>query len=197
MRLVAPLLCFTAEEVWSHLPKRDPSLVSRPADLPSANLASVHLALFPEAAELAGDLAAAQLERIGNWDRLIAVRNEVLKALEVARKEKFIGNSLEAKVEISATGEWARLLAEYRDSLPMVFLVSQVQLVPDGLPGATASGTEGLIRGLRIAVRRAEGLKCERCWNYSVHVGEAPDFPSVCERCVAALKTMQIPNPKS
>jgi isoleucyl-tRNA synthetase len=197
VRLVAPILCFTAEEVWGHLPKRDQTLASRPADLPS-----VHLAVFPEAAELSGDLSAAQLERLGNWDRLIAVRNEVLKVLEVARKEKFIGNSLEAKVEISAEGEWARLLDEYRDSLPMVFLVSQVQLMPDGLPAATASGTEGLIRGLRIAVRRAEGQKCERCWNYSVRVGEAPDFPSICERCVAALKTMAeeksyIPNPKS
>jgi isoleucyl-tRNA synthetase len=88
----------------------------------------------------------------------------------------------------------------------MVFLVSQVQLLPDGLPGATASGTEGvkegMIRGLRIAVRRAAGQKCERCWNYSVRVGEAVDFPSICERCVAALKTMAeeksyIPNPKS
>jgi isoleucyl-tRNA synthetase len=191
VRLVAPILCFTAEEVWGHLPKGDQSLASRPADR-----ASVHFATFPEAAELSGDLSASQLERLGNWDRLIAVRDEVLKALEVARKEKFIGNSLEAKVEISAQGEWARLLDEYRESLPMVFLVSQVQLLPDGLPAATASGTEGLIRGLRIAVRRAEGQKCERCWNYSVRVGESPEFPSVCERCVAALKTMQTLNPK-
>ena len=175
VRLVAPILCFTAEEVWSYLP-------GRPPELPS-----VHLSEFPEAAELSGDLSIMQLERLGNWDRLIAVRNEVLKVLEVARKEKFIGNSLEAKVEISAEGEWARLLEAYRDLLPMVFLVSQVHLAADGLPGAT----EGLIRGLRIAVRRAEGQKCERCWNYSVRVGEEPDFPSICERCVAALRTME------
>ncbi|OFW35646.1 MAG: isoleucine--tRNA ligase [Acidobacteria bacterium RIFCSPLOWO2_12_FULL_60_22] len=184
VRLVAPILCFTAEEVWGYLPERPP-------DLPS-----VHLATFPEAAELSGELTIVQLERLGNWDRLIAVRNEVLKVLETARKEKFIGNSLEAKVEISAEGEWARLLTEYSDLLPMVFLVSQVHLATDGLPGATEGATEGLIRGLRIAVRRADGQKCERCWNYSVRVGQEPDFPSLCERCVAALQAMQIPNPK-
>ncbi len=175
VRLVAPILCFTAEEVWSHLQ-------GRPADLPS-----VHLATFPEAAELSGGLSMTQLERLNNWDRLIAVRNEVLKALEAARKEKFIGTSLEAKVEISAEGDWARLLEEYRDLLPMLFIVSQAHLSGEALPGAT----EGLIRGLRIAVRRAEGQKCERCWNYSVRVGEERDYPGLCERCVAALKSME------
>ncbi|HLF07118.1 MAG TPA: isoleucine--tRNA ligase, partial [Thermoplasmata archaeon] len=130
VRLVSPILCFTTEEVWGHLRS---DLASDPAGRP-AELTSVHLTTFPDAAELSGELSAAQIERLKNWDRLIAVRDEVLKALETARKDKVIGNSLEAKVEISATGEWARLLAEYRDSLPMVFLVSQVHLVPDGLP---------------------------------------------------------------
>ena len=175
VRLVAPILCFTAEEVWSHLP-------GRPPELPS-----VHLACFPETAELAGDFTISQIERLGNWDRLIAVRNEVLKVLEAARKEKFIGNSLEAKVELSAEGEWARLLEEYQSILPMLFIVSQVHLSRDGLLGASDS----LIRGLRVAVRRAEGQKCERCWNYSTRVGEDADFPSVCERCAAAIKDME------
>ncbi|MBI3894618.1 MAG: isoleucine--tRNA ligase, partial [Acidobacteria bacterium] len=178
VRLVAPILCFTAEEVWSHLQ-------GRPPEMPS-----VHLASFPETAELAGDFTLSQIERLGNWDRLVAVRNEVLKVLETARKEKFIGNSLEAKVELSAEGEWARLLEEYRSMLPMLFIVSQVHLSHDGLPGAS----ESLIRGLRVAVRRAEGQKCERCWNYSTHVGEDPDFPTVCERCAPAIKAMESPS---
>jgi isoleucyl-tRNA synthetase len=177
VRLVAPILCFTSEEVWGYLPNRP------------AGLASVHLTSFPEADELAHGLSAEQQERLGNWDRLIAVRDEVLKVLETARKEKFIGNSLEAKVEISGEGEWGRLLQEYSTSLPMVFLVSQVALVSNGLPVAPG-GTDGLIRGLRIVVRRADGEKCERCWNYSVRVGESPEFPTLCERCVAALGEM-------
>ena len=175
VRLVAPILCFTAEEVWSYLPGRPPDLTS------------VHLAGFPETAELAGELTSAQRERLNNWDRLIAVRNEVLKVLEASRKEKFIGNSLEAKVELSAEGDWAQLLEEYNGLLPMLFIVSQVHLSSNGLPGAP----EGLIRGLRIAVRRADGQKCERCWNYSVRVGEEAEFPNVCERCAAALKARE------
>ncbi|MBI4458579.1 MAG: class I tRNA ligase family protein, partial [Acidobacteria bacterium] len=175
VRLVAPILCFTADEVWSHLPERPPELPS------------VHLARFPEAAELAGDFTISQIERLGNWDRLIAVRNEVLKVLEAARKEKFIGNSLEAKVELSAEGEWERLLEEYQEILPMLFIVSQAHLSKDGLLGAS----EGLIRGLRIAVRRAEGQKCERCWNYSVRVGENAELPGVCERCAAAIQAIE------
>ena len=185
VRLVAPILCFTTEEVWGHLP-------ARPAEL-----GSVHLTTFPESAELSSGLSEAQLKRLENWDLLIAVREQVLKALETARKEKFIGNSLEAKVEISAEGDWARLLEEYRASLPMVFLVSQVLLgagaprdEPPAAPGATDGGTGGAVPGLRVAVWRADGQKCERCWNYSVRVGESAEFPSLCERCVAVLGEM-------
>jgi isoleucyl-tRNA synthetase len=175
VRLVAPILCFTAEEVWSHLP-------GRPVEL-----ASVHLATFPEGAELSGGLSVTQVERLHNWDRLMVVREEVLKKLEAARREKFIGNALEAKVELSAEGDWARLLEEYRALLPMLFIVSQVELVGGSLPGAE----EGVIRGLRIAIRRAEGSKCERCWNYSVQVGKDSEFPTLCERCVPVVREMQ------
>ena len=90
-------------------------------------------------------------------------------------------------MEISAEGEWARRLEEYNAALPMLFIVSQGRLFKDGLPGAA----EALIRGLRIAVRHAEGQKCERCWNYSKRVGEDADFPSVCERCAAAIKAIE------
>jgi isoleucyl-tRNA synthetase len=174
VRLVAPVLCFTADEVWGYLP-------GRPAELNS-----VHLATFPETAELSGELSIAQVERLRNWDRLLVVRDEVLKALEAARKEKFIGDALEAKVELGAEGDWAKLLKQYQDVLPMLFICSQVQLVEGGLPG----GTEGVIRGLSVAVRRAEGTKCERCWNYSVRVGEDKEFPTLCERCAPVVREM-------
>ena len=173
VRLVAPLLCFTTEEVWGYLP-------GRPAEL-----TSVHLTTFPEAAELSGELSSAQIERLKNWDLLIAVREEVLKKLETARKDKFIGNSLEAKVEISAEGDWARLLEEYRDLLPMTFLVSQVTLGRE--PILRVRPEKRALRPEWITVRRADGQKCERCWNYSVRVGESAEFPTLCERCVGAL----------
>ena len=175
VRLVAPILSFTSEEIWGYLPgdhERQPS---------------VHLAQFPESAGLSGGISSAQMERLQNWDRLIVVRNEVLKVLEVARREKFIGNALEAKIELSAQGEWARLLEEYKPMLPMLFIVSQVELSSDALPGAT----EGLIKGLLIAVRRADGKKCERCWNYSLQVGEDSEFPTLCERCVPSLREIE------
>jgi len=174
VRLVAPLLCFTAEEVWSYLP-------GRPADI-----GSVHLATFPDTAELTGELSMAQKERLQNWDRLTAVREEVLKALETARREKFIGHPLEAKVELAAEGDWAKLLEEYKASLPMLFIVSQVHLADGSLPGAT----ESLIRGLQVAVRRAAGSKCERCWNYSTQVGQDKYFPSLCERCSPVVRAL-------
>ena len=174
VRLLAPILCFTAEEVWSHLP-------GRPEDLDS-----VHLATFPDAAELTGNLTLSQTERLQNWELLIAVREEVLKALEIARRDKFIGHSLEARVELSAEGGLATLLNAYRPSLPMLFIVSQAQLTDGNLSGATDTA----IQGLRIAVGRAEGSKCERCWNYSAHVGKDTDFPTLCERCSPVVRAL-------
>ena len=190
-RLAAPILCFTTEEVWGHL-----LLLRQGGDQGaggSAELTSVHLATFPEAAELSGELSAERLERLKNWDLLIAAREEVLKKLETARNEKLIGNSLEARVEIAAEGDWARLLEEYRDSLPMIFLVSQAALAPAAAPasGGTDGGSETTIPGLRVTVRRADGRKCERCWNYSARVGEAAEFPTLCERCVGTLQEME------
>ena len=149
-------------------------------------LDSVHLATFPDTAELTGGLSMAQVERLHNWDRLTVVREEVLKALEAARREKFIGNALEAKVELSAEGDWARLLQEYQALLPMIFIVSQVHLSSESLPGAT----DGIIRGLQIAIRRADGTKCERCWNYSVQVGADTAFPTLCERCAPVVRAL-------
>ena len=119
------------------------------------------------------------------------MRDEVLKVLEASRREKFIGNALESKIELSADGDWARLLREYESLLPTLFIVSQVQLSSDGLPGAT----EGLIKGLQIAVRRADGQKCERCWNYSTYVGTDADFPTLCHRCAPTVKHMEAARP--
>jgi len=166
VRLLAPVMVFTCEEVWRHLPHG--------AGQPE----SVHMALFPAAEEFRTGLGA---DAAKNWERLLAVRNEVLKALEQARSAKAIGGSLEAKVLLRADASLAGLLKDYTSWLPALFIVSQAGVEPDGQQAAS----------LRVEIERAEGAKCERCWNYSVHVGENAAHPTVCERCTAALEEIE------
>jgi isoleucyl-tRNA synthetase len=173
VRLLAPIVSFTCDEVWQHLPK-----------LPD-RLPSVHLANFPAASDILGGAAilvedAAQSE---DWKTLLAVRTEVLKALEEARHSKLIGGAnLEAQVTVTAAEPAFSVLARYKDQLRYLFIVSAVTLEP----GASGNGTSGV----SVRVSKADGKKCERCWNYSIHVGEDPDYPTVCERCSAVLKEL-------
>lgn len=175
VRLVAPLLCFTSDEVWSHLPESP------------GREKSVHCAKFLSAQELKAGLPKKYLDRLENWPRLNAVRNEVLKALEVARQDKFIGGSLEARVVLAVEGELSSLLEEYRGFLPALFIVSQVELTRGPLTGAR----ESELPGLGIKIEQASGRKCDRCWNYSEQVGQDLRYPSVCERCSEALKEIE------
>jgi isoleucyl-tRNA synthetase len=175
VRLVAPLLCFTADEVWAHLP------VSQGREK------SVHLAQFVAPADLRAGLPETHLKRLDNWPRLIAVRNEVLKALEEARQEKFIGGSLEASVRLAVSGDLAPLLEEYAALLPGLFIVSRVAITNQSVSGAR--DTE--LPGLSVGIEKAPGQKCERCWNYSEQVGKDLRYPTVCERCSAALKEIE------
>jgi len=172
VRLVAPILVFTSEEVWKHLP-------------PSASApASVHMAHFPTAEPLENAFDEA---RSKDWDRLLEVRQEVLKVLEALRSEKKISANLEARVTLRAGGDRARLLKRYARFLPEFFIVSQVEIeTPDD--AATSSVENGLAQ---IQAGKAQGSKCERCWNYSTHVGESADFPTLCERCLAALAEIE------
>jgi isoleucyl-tRNA synthetase len=172
LRLIAPITVFTAEEVWKHLPRA----ASEPA--------SVHMATFPVAAELEHVLDDAYAN---NLDRLLQVREEVLKALEPVRAAKTITSGLEARVTLAANADLAALLRKYAAYLPGLFIVSHVEVADGAAQGATPSGIEGL----QIRVERAHGKKCERCWNYSTHVGESEDYPTLCERCVAALQEIE------
>jgi isoleucyl-tRNA synthetase len=156
-RLVAPILSMTADEVWRHLP--------------GSREGSVHLALFPTGAELDRLLAPDLIER---WSRLIEVRDRVNAALEEARQQKTIGNSLSARVDLLAIGEEAELLYRYRDDLPMLFIASQVNL---------RKGDDAGESGSAITVRRADGTKCTRCWRIVPHVNDE----GLCDRCVEAL----------
>ena len=169
--LLAPICVFTAEEVWKHLPRR-------PGDP-----ASIHMTRFPAAQALATGLPPA---RIGKWQDLLGVREAVLKALEEKRNAKEINASLEARVLLRAGGPLAELLREFERELPELFIVSQVELAT-----ASPSGDHGSPASFVVEVQRARGLKCERCWNYSTHVGESTEYPTVCERCAAALEEIQ------
>ena len=173
VRLMAPIISFTADEVWEFLPK----LRGSPD--------SVHLTLFPEARDLTGDLPAGFDAQglVAEWSSLLSVRDEALKALEGARAEKQIGGSLEAQLHLTATEPMYSLLDRHRDQLRYLFIVSDVVL-------DKAAATNGAT-GLQIKVNKAPGAKCERCWNYSLHVGEDKAYPTVCERCSAVLAEIE------
>jgi isoleucyl-tRNA synthetase len=164
VRLLAPLLSFTTEEVWGYLCK--------PAGSPD----SVHLALLPEPGELTHGLTNLERERLAHWDNLMLIREPVLKALEIARAEKRIGKSLEAKVVLTAGFDVHPLLAQYAADLPALFIVSQVQL------------EQGIDNGVTVEIQRAKGAKCERCWKYTLDVGSDPEFPTLCAACSDAIK---------
>jgi isoleucyl-tRNA synthetase len=173
LSLATPITVFTAEEIWRHFPHvaGDPE--------------SAHLALFPKPEALGSPLDAA---KAANWEKLLAVRTEVLRALEAARNAKTISGALEAKVVLNAVQDLAPLLEQYKSWLPALLIVSQVDLAVAAPADAQKSE---LLPGLSVAVQRADGAKCERCWNYSTHVGENADYPTVCERCVKALNEIE------
>jgi isoleucyl-tRNA synthetase len=177
VRLLTPTLVFTAEEVWKFLPHA------------AGEAGSVHIALFPAEAELRTGLAP---EEANAWELLAKVRGEVLKALEVARNEKKLINSgLEAKVLLNADLEMKAKLKQYLPQLPGLFIVSQVELLSAG----SGEFRSEAVPGLEVSVRRADGKKCDRCWNYSVHVGENLRYPTVCERCSEAIREIESGGP--
>ena len=160
-RMLATLLVFTADEIWENLPGN------------GSGAASVHLTELPAASGRRDEELASR------WENLFKVREEVMRALEEARVAKLIGGSLEAAVDITSSGKTYELLESYDDNLRFAFIVSQVSLIK------ADSGD------LSIKVRRADGQKCERCWNYSTRVGEFEKYPTVCERCVEALEEIE------
>ena len=172
-RLLAPILVFTTDEIWKHLPRE----ATTPAE--------IHLALFPRPGECCSFPDEALETR---WAHLLEVREAVLKSLEQARNAKQINSGLEARVELAANSELTPLLRDYAAWLPTLFIVSQVDLV-NGKPPATAHSQA--LPGLDVTVHRARGKKCERCWNYSLRVGESADYPTVCERCLPVLREIE------
>jgi isoleucyl-tRNA synthetase len=181
VRLVAPILTFTAEEVWQYLPKVE------------GRAESVHLAEFPKADEM----GAFDSDLLEDWQYLLQLRDWVLKKLEEMRQEKKVGKALEAAVLLQFVGTSANLsgFRRYESSLKEVLNVSQVSLdtarvekSPSGQLNVYPGPEEGL--DLYIDIAPAPGTKCNRCWNYRTDTGQFGPWENVCGRCADALRAM-------
>ncbi len=158
-RLMAPILSFTADELWRFIP--------------GTREESVHIAVFPKMGELA---SLVDEDLTARWDALVTVRERVLAEIEPLRKNKQIGSSLQAKVVLTADGPQLELLQRHARHLPMLFIVSEVELRK-----GSGEGT------LAVAIERAGGVKCERCWRYVPSVSSDPSLAGLCDRCQDAL----------
>ena len=167
-RIMAPILAFTAEEIWNYMPGR------------KENADSVHLSSLPTANEAWKDDRLAE-----NWKLLLEVRSEVTKSLEDARVKKIVGHSLDAVVTLYADDDLYDRLYPYKDDLRSIFIVSKTHLIKGEKP---AGGFESHdVHGLAIKVDSAEGDKCERCWVHDISVGANLERPTICSRCQDAL----------
>jgi len=166
LRLMAPVLSFTAEESWCFLPGRVGE--------------SIHLEAFPEVNPSYQDAALS-----ARWQTILSLRSDVARALEAARQAKVIGHPLDAKVMLALPISMQESLAGQEELLRSVLIVSQVEFrSADDLAG----GVEGVeIPGLRIEVVSASGQKCERCWVYSESVGQFETHATICDRCFQIL----------
>jgi isoleucyl-tRNA synthetase len=171
-KIFAPILAFTGEEIWKHIPE---SLKDK---------SSIQLTYYPEVNEKYIDKALDE-----KWDRLIQIRGEVSKALEIARSSKLIGNSLEAKAVVYGSADLISFLEGFKLNLPTIFIVSQVELKSEETPSDIFKSS--LISDLSVLVLNAEGQKCDRCWNYSETVGKDEVHPTICDRCVSVVKTLK------
>lgn len=161
--LMSPILPFTSEEAWSVLPDfKDKS-------------ESIHLELFPRFEEKWLESDVYQ-----EWESLIAVRDKVLKEIELAREKKLVGNSLEARLTLHVDADQFVLLKKYERELSNLFIVSKVEL-------KSVSDKEMI-----VDVKKAVGEKCQRCWNFSSYVGTSQSFPLFCKRCEDVVKRMNL-----
>ena len=173
VRLVAPILSFTADEVWEYLPAVEGREIS------------VHLAQFPKPEEVFAEDPAPLLEE---WKLVSRVRDEALGNLEIERRNKLIGKGLDADIEIQVAGAYREVLKRYESGLKEILNVSRV-VVGDGIERA------GLGLDIYIRVQPATGHKCARCWNFMPEVSNYGIWENVCTRCQAALTEMGIAPP--
>lgn len=167
-RMIAPILCFTAEEIWKYIPHSA-----------GDDARSIFLNQMPEKADVSVDD-----KFIEKWNEIYKLRSDVTKALESKRQNKFIGAPLEAKVIIHADGENYGKFSALKDILEKVFIVSAV----DVCQGGNGEFPSDNFEGMSYDVEKAAGNKCERCWSYSEYVGSNAEHPTLCKRCAEEVK---------
>ncbi len=168
-RLLAPMLTFTAEEVWLALPSYE------------GKQPSVHMTLFPEV-----NPQYLNTELGEKWKTMLAVRSEISKAIEVARQKKVVGHSLDAAITVAPPEKMASLLESHKEDLRAILIVSCFDVVKKGEIKEAFESQE--IPGLFVGVAKAKGGKCNRCWIYSESLGSDPEHPTICDRCLTNLK---------
>ena len=166
-RMIAPILAYTADEIWEYMPHHQ-----------GADGRNVMYNQMPELTGVKADEAFT-----ARWDRIHALRDDVQKALELSRKEKVIGKSLEASVTLYCGGELYDFVKSVEEELKTVFIVSRVDVVKGG-----EGAIQGEVEGFSVTVGKAGGEKCERCWVYSDTVGADPEHPTLCARCAAIVR---------
>jgi isoleucyl-tRNA synthetase len=166
-KLIAPVLVFTAEEIWQHIKFEGKG-------------ESVHFELWPTVNE---EYLNGELEK--RWEQFLEIRGEVSRALEIARKEKIIGHSLDAQVEIYASDEVMQFLNSMKNQLRELFIVSTVILKEGEAPANAFISDE--LSNFAVVIKQAPGEKCERCWVYTEEIGVNPEHPTLCPRCAVAI----------
>ena len=168
VRWMAPILSFTADEIWGYLPQ---------TATPRAEF--VFTEEFYE-----GLFGLGENEKLDDayWQQLIKVRSEVNRVLEIARNDKVIGGGLEAEVTVYANDEYRALLEQLGNELRFVLITSKAEVKP--LADKPADVATGELEGIAISVARSNGEKCPRCWHYSDKIGVNPEHPTLCPRCV-------------
>jgi isoleucyl-tRNA synthetase len=172
VRLMAPILSFTADEIWQYMKGKEQT-------------PSVHADLFIPLTDTHEDH-----ELMNRWDRIMEIRGEVTKTLELARKEKIIGHSLNASVTLGLSPEFMETLSPYRDQLRSIFIVSDVEITDIGeLADSPESDTTP---GLKVKVSPSNAPKCDRCWVHDTTVGEDNTHPTICKRCLKVLNEITV-----
>ena len=171
--LMAPILSFTAEEIWRYLPGQ------------ANETESIHLALLPE---VRSEWIDETLN--SNWQRILAVRGEVTKALEDARAQKSIGHPLDAAVTLAAGKPLYDVLAPHESDLRTIFIVSGADLVHDSSLDNAADAGDAIAQ-LSVRVEPSSATKCERCWIHKPTVGSVEGHPTICRRCGSVLNEIR------
>ncbi len=179
-KILSPILTFTCEEIWQHLPEE----VKEGAK-------SVHLSKWPT-------VNSKYLDKVieERWEKLLSIRSEVLKALERARDHGIIKDSLEASIILKAEGSQGELIQDYCALLPTIFIVSEVNLLAQDADFTEEENLNKIIyhsetlKGLVVMVARVKTNKCERCWNYRKSTGENPQYPSLCSECIRVIEKL-------